>query len=1024
MKTAYFILGMHRSGTSALGGVLSLMGLEFGTELMKLNQDNPKGYFENNFVFQLNNRILTEHKSDWNDFQFKIENIDSNLKEFYIDNAKKIIEKEFNYTNKFAIKDPRICILFPIWEEACKRLGIDIKVIIPYRSPLEVARSIQKRDAYSIESGMLSWVQHLLFAEFYSRNYERMFLSFDRLIDNMEETLEEIASFIDIKLNKNTVLKIQSFLDSNLKHNNHDIKNFSTQVPFFLKDSINLLEEKRFDDYNQFDVIREEFLNVLKIFKFLTIENKSIEEELQNKIILIKDKDIHIENIEHNFTIQQSNKDKLEAFLAIFKSTVNDSFGPIEKNSRGIGKVTNLILTQEKRKLLRADIYKLKYNLEKLNRLDNEILNALDIDNYSILDNELEDIDTKKRLEHFIFFGMDEVRLGKRSLYRNLPIFSEAEYIEKFEDIKNAIERKELNSAFDHFLKRGSLEILKGDRVLNEKNPVYHYVEPIINEDIHKEIQLFKKKPLISIIIPVYNVDSKWLELALKSIKNQWYKNWEVCIADDKSTKQETIKFLENIDDKKIKVKFLKENLNISGASNEALSMASGEYVALMDNDDEITPDALYEVVKAINEQNAEFVYSDEDKLDMDGRYTEPHFKPDYAPDMLMSQNYMSHLGVIKKSLVDEVGGWTIGLEGAQDYDLYLKVLELTDKIVHIPKVLYHWRKIPGSTAAEFSDKSYAQDAGIKSLENAISRRKLSAKVENGKYPGTYRVRYNIIGKPLVSIVIPFKDKPELLDMCINSILNKSTYQNYEIIGISNNSEEKETFEMMQKLKLKDNRVSFYEYNKPFNYSEINNYAVNNYTKGEYIVLLNNDIEIISSEWLEALLELSQKKGSGVVGAKLYYPNETIQHAGVIVGIGGVAGHSHKYFSRNDIGYFSRLHIIQNLSAVTAACFMVKKDIYKEVGGLNEEELKVAFNDVDFCLRVQEKGYYNIFTPYCEAYHHESISRGAEDNHEKIERFNTEVAYMLNRHNRILDEGDKFYNKNLTLDHENFELKE
>lgn len=552
---------------------------------------------------------------------------------------------------------------------------------------------------------------------------------------------------------------------------------------------------------------------------------------------------------------------------------------------------------------------------------------------------------------------------------------------------------------------------------------IYNYIEPNLTQEIQHKIEVLPKQPFISIIMPVYNVDPKWLDLAIKSIETQWYKNWELCIADDKSTNQKTIKYLKNIKNPKIKIKFLEKNLNISGASNAALELATGEYIALMDNDDEITPDAFYEVVKVINEKDAEFIYSDEDKLEMDGTFSDPHFKPDFAPDMFLSQNYISHLGVIKKSLIEKVGGFTIGLEGAQDYDLYLKVFEHTTKIYHIQKVLYHWRKIPGSTAAEFSDKSYAQDAGVKALENAIKRRGLEALACNGKYPGTYRVQYRIIQNPLVSIVIPFKDKPELLTMCIESILSKSTYNHFEVIGISNNSQEEATFDEMKRLEKLDSRVKFYEYNVPFNYSKINNYAVENFVKGSHVILLNNDIEIITPEWIEAMLEHSQRKEVGCVGAKLYYPNDTIQHAGVIIGVGGVAGHSHKYMYKEIPGYFSRLHLIQNLSSITAACLMIKTSLYKELNGLNENELKVAFNDVDFCLRIQEKGYLNIFTPYCEAYHHESISRGHEDSDEKIARFNGEGEYMKMRHQEILKNGDPYYNPSLTLDREDFSLR-
>ncbi len=522
--------------------------------------------------------------------------------------------------------------------------------------------------------------------------------------------------------------------------------------------------------------------------------------------------------------------------------------------------------------------------------------------------------------------------------------------------------------------------------------------------------------------MPVYNVNVKWLDLAIKSVKNQWYENWELCIVDDASTKKEIKEFLQKIDNPKIKIKFLEKNRGISGASNEALKLTGGEYIALMDHDDELTPDALYEVVKAINEKDAEFIYSDEDKIAMDGSFVEPHFKPDFAPDMFLSQNYISHLGVIKKDLIEKVGGWEVGLEGSQDYDLYLKVLEHTDKIYHIPKVLYHWRKIPGSTAAEYTDKSYAQEAGRKALENAMKRRRIKAKVKNGKFPGTYKIEYQIKDYPLISIIIPFKDKPELLRQCINSILSKTTYKNFEIIGISNNSEERETFNEMRRLESLDKRIKFYEYNIPFNYSKINNYAVENYAKGKHIVLMNNDIEIITPNWIEEMLMFSQREDVGAVGAKLYYPDDTIQHAGVILGIGGVAGHSHKYFKKEDIGYFARPHIVQNVSAVTAALMMIKKNVFEEVGGFDEEHLKVAFNDVDLCLKIRQKGYLNVFTPWAEAYHYESKSRGAEDTPEKQERFKKEVEFMQNKWKNVLKKGDIYYNPNLTLDKENFEI--
>ena len=551
---------------------------------------------------------------------------------------------------------------------------------------------------------------------------------------------------------------------------------------------------------------------------------------------------------------------------------------------------------------------------------------------------------------------------------------------------------------------------------------VYCYTPPVITDEIQKTLSQLPVRPKFSIVMPVYNVDPKWLDLALKSIKAQWYDNWELCIADDKSTKEETIAYLKQIDDPKIKITFLEENMNISGATNAALTLATGDYIVLMDNDDEITPDALYEMAKVINETDADFIYSDEDFIDTEGVCSNPHFKPDWSPDLLMSHNYITHLTSFRHDLLKKTGNFNPAFDGAQDYDLFLRLTEKAEKIYHIPKVLYHWRTIEGSTSADSEAKPEALERGKKLLEAALERRGIDGWVENANINHYFRVRYAIKDQPLISIIIPFKDKPELLDVCVNSILGKSTYQNYEIIGISNNSEESETFRMMQELEAKDPRVKFYEYNVPFNYAQINNYAVNTYAKGEHVLLLNNDIEVISPEWMEAMLEHSQRQEIGCVGAKLYYPNDTVQHAGIIMGLGGYAGHSHKMYPRDNPGYFNRLMVIQNVSAVTAACLMVKKSIYQDIDGMDEVKFKVAYNDVDFCLRVLEKGYYNLFTPYAEMYHHESISRGYETTPEKIARFKTEKNALLERHRHILTHGDPYYNPNLTHDKEDFSL--
>jgi len=578
------------------------------------------------------------------------------------------------------------------------------------------------------------------------------------------------------------------------------------------------------------------------------------------------------------------------------------------------------------------------------------------------------------------------------------------------------LSKKNLKLFFDKYLRKVQELILKKHS--------YTYHEPMLTDEVHEEILEFKYKPLMSVIIPVFNVDPKWLEKAIKSVEGQWYQNWEISIADDSSTNIETIKYLKNLDNRKISVKFLKENQNISVTSNEALKQAKGDYIVLMDHDDELTPDALYEVVKAINLGGAEFIYSDEDKIEMNGEYTSPNFKPDFSPDTFLSTNYLSHLGVIKKTLADKVGGFSIGLEGSQDYDLYLKVLEHTTKVTHVPKVLYHWRKIPGSTASSFGEKSYANEAGRYALQRAMKRRGIKANVVYGHSPGLYRIKYDLESKPLVSIVIPFKDMPDVLSTCVESILTKSTYENYEIIGISNNSSDEKTHSEMERLENLDSRIKFHEYNVPFNYSKINNYAVSNFSNGEHVLFLNNDIEIISPEWIEELLMYSQQQRIGIVGCKLYYPNDTIQHAGLV--IAPFTPHAlisnFNSFPRGSSGYASRLVIVNNYSAVTAACMMMKRKIFDDVGGFDEEDLKIAYNDVDLCLKVVEKGLLNVYTPYCEAYHHESKSRGLENTTEKLIRCGIEQNNLKKKHPDLFLADDKYYNKNLDCNKNNFSV--
>lgn len=542
------------------------------------------------------------------------------------------------------------------------------------------------------------------------------------------------------------------------------------------------------------------------------------------------------------------------------------------------------------------------------------------------------------------------------------------------------------------------------------------------SEYVKQQTTSFDYIPLISIIVPVYNTPEKFLEEMILSVISQSYKNWELCIAEGNSTEESVMSILNKYlrKDSRIKIKYVKANLGISGNTNEALKIATGDYIAFLDHDDLLSTNALFEIVRVLNkDKTIDFIYSDEDKIDEKSKKRfEPHFKSDFAIDTLCSYNYITHLSVVRKCLLDTIGLFDANCDGAQDYDLILRIVDANAKVYHIPKILYHWRSHQNSTSANVEAKAYVTDAGKLALKKHLERLGIQGTVKDGLFPTSYKINYDIIGTPLISIVIPNRNHKKDLSRCIESIRNKSTYMHYELIVIENNSDEDEIYEYYKELeKLKGVTVAYYE--GSFNFSAINNYG-RKFCKGQHILLLNNDVEVINPQWLEEMLMYSQRVEVGCVGAKLYYPNNTIQHGGVIVGVGGVAGHSHKYFQKDEYGYMGRLKIVQNLSAVTAACLMIKSSIYDEVLGL-DEAFEVAFNDVDLCLRVQEKGYLNLFTPYAELYHHESLSRGEENTPEKIARFHKEINLFTEKW--TLYRTDPYYNVNLTLEKEDFSIR-
>ena len=534
-------------------------------------------------------------------------------------------------------------------------------------------------------------------------------------------------------------------------------------------------------------------------------------------------------------------------------------------------------------------------------------------------------------------------------------------------------------------------------------------------------------EPCISIIVPTYKTPEKFLKEMIDSVRNQSYENWELCIGDGSVTEDTVKNVVESYQkkDKRIKMLCLSENLGIAGNTNAALSIATGDYIALLDHDDILAPDALYEVVKWMNEHykdETDVIYTDEDKVSFDLKdYFEPHFKSDYNLDLIRSNNYICHLFVAGKSIVDQVGGFRKEYDGSQDYDFILRCIEQSKHVEHVPKVLYHWRCHPGSTAANQESKMYCYEAGKRAIEDHLKRMgEDDCQVVMTEHLGFYHVIYPIREQKKVSIIIPNKDQKEILERCIESVIQKTDYKNYEIIIVENNSTTNEIFEYYKTIEQRENiRVVIWK--DKFNYSAINNFGVK-YANGEYLLFLNNDIEVIRENWLSEMLANVQRKEVGIVGAKLLYPDNMVQHAGVIIGMGGIAGHPLSRHPADDCGYFARGIIQQNLNAVTAACMLTKKEVYEKVKGF-EEKLAVAFNDIDLCLKVRKAGYLIVYDPEALLYHHESISRGKEDTLEKRNRFEGEVDYMAKKWKDVLEKGDEYYNPNLSLLSGNFELK-
>jgi GT2 family glycosyltransferase len=562
------------------------------------------------------------------------------------------------------------------------------------------------------------------------------------------------------------------------------------------------------------------------------------------------------------------------------------------------------------------------------------------------------------------------------------------------------------------------------DPAENYQSWIEHYEQPnrLQMLELKRRARSLPHKPLISVLLPTYNTPRKWLTAAIESVRRQTYSHWELCISDDGSSNPEVRQVLDSYvkRDSRIRVTYRDVNGHISASSNSALALARGEFVALLDHDDELPPYALYAVALELNRSPClDLIYGDEDKIDEHGGRYDPYFKSDWNPDLLTAQNCISHLGAFRTERLREIGGFQEGVEGCQDWDIALRITEgiPASRIRHIPRVLYHWRAIPGSTALALEEKNYIDRTGRKMLTEHFERLGVSAAVTPVE-GGHWRIKYAITSEPLVTIIIPTRNQARLLRRCLESIDKKTAYRNYELLIVDNRSNELESISYLSELRQRG--IKILNYTQPFNYSAINNAAVKE-ARGDLVCFLNNDMEVITPEWLEEMVSHALRPEIGAVGAKLYFPDETLQHIGIILGLGGPAGHVLYKFNGNTGGYYNRARLVCNYSAVTAACMMVRKSVFVEVGGFDQENLPVSYNDVDLCLRILAAGYRNLYTPFAQFYHHESASRGEDASRENRARSQAEIEYMWKRWGQLLLR-DPGYNPNLSLQREDYSL--
>ncbi len=1025
------VIGMHRSGTSTLSRALGALGCAHGEKLLPPASENEKGFWEDADIMTLDQELLEALGSDWSRVaEIETEALRLPILTDFRARATQLLAEKLCAGKMLALKEPRMTLLLPFWQEIFRSLGLRVGYLLALRHPLEVARSLLRRNGFSVERGLLLWYQYNRAAWNHSYGEDRLVIPYDRLLAEPESILMQIAQHFQIPAPDPVAMAdyVENFLDPALRH--HRLSEIAiTTLPEPIAALYTLLRNASDNHAGSSSSIVHSPVPLpseSELYRIFIAELEGtlarLHRQLADQVALAQ------EQLAEQAALAQ---EQLAEQAALAQEQMNRA-EKLERLQRQLA--DQVALAQEQLAEQAALAQEQMNRAEKLERLlqqsqDQHVvametatrewqgrLTSLS-DEFSRLQNELTAL-----------YGSRSWRITKplRLLWRKIPMG-----MEKRARLKALLEPASTARSLYHKLPLPERARKKISERLHHQRSKQDYAEWIrrydtLNETdraaIQRQVASWEHPPLISVVMPVYNTPEKYLEQAIDSVREQLYPHWELCIVDDASPNPRVRKILKRYAqrDPRIKVAYRSENGHISVASNDALAMATGDYIALLDHDDTLAEHALYWVASEIvRHPDAELIYSDEDKIDEKGRRCDPYFKPDWNPELLLGQNYISHLGVYKRERVLDIGEFRPGFEGSQDWDLVLRFTDDLDpaQIRHIPAILYHWRMLSGSTARDQGAKPYVVDAAKRAITETLERRDEHAILDSACNGVFHLPRFTVYERPLVSIIIPTRNGLSDLRQCLDS-LSRTSYPNTEILIIDNQSDDPETLTYLSEIQRRpDLRVLSYPY--PFDYAGMHNWAVPQ-SHGEYICLLNNDTEAVADQWLTEMLGQGQRRGIGAVGAKLLYPDGTIQHGGVILGVGGIAGHVHKSQSSESPGYFGRAALVQSFSAVTAACLLMKKDHWNRVGGM-AQELSVAFNDVDLCLRLREAGLRNVWVPQALLYHHESKSRGSDIHPDKLRRFALEHAYMQWRWGLVL-RNDPAYNPNLTLEREDFSL--